>query len=262
MAFLAGLCLAASCEPAPIAGRDYRLAYEENFNGTTLSPQWATAAYGGSLQPTVANGSMTVRTTAANNRHWGYVASTGQRSAVEPNYPRMAAWEEGYFEARLRYTDSNWAWPAFWLYSASTTEAWPNENCAFYTAEWDIMENGIANWNGERPARHSNVSVAHYNTRDNSADGYCGVADETRLFIRDFPSTDLSGWRTWGGRWEGDELCTYLDNVRIQCMQGFDTMAQPLHMAFTMQYLRKCPGCGTRPAAMQMQVDWVRVWQR
>ena len=248
--------------PAPIADRNYRLVYENTFDGTSLDGLWAVAAHGGPLQPTVSGGVMTLRTTAANGYNWGYVASTGPRLASEPSYPFMRAWQEGFFEARLRYTDDPWSWPAFWLYSAATTEAWPGENCARRSSEWDIMENGVANWDGERPASHWNVSVIHRNTTDGTPDGYCGQSDETRVFIGEVPHVDLSQWHTWGGRWEGDELCTYLDGIEIQCMAAYDSTDQPMHIVFTILYLRSCAECGPRPAELQMQVDWVRVWQR
>jgi beta-glucanase (GH16 family) len=239
----------------------YEVVYEDQFDGDTLGGLWAVAPHGDPLPPTVADGFLTIRTTAANNFSWGYVASTGPRLTTEPSYPYMGAWREGYFEARLRYTDSTWSWPAFWLFSAAKTEAWPDEDCRRLTSEWDIMENGVANWNGQRPAAHSNVSVLHRNTTDGTNDGYCGQIDETTTFIKDFPDLDLSDWHTWGGLWRDGRLCTYIDGVELQCMDAYDTTNQRMHMVFTMLYLRDCGNCGTRPASLEMQVDWVRVWQ-
>jgi hypothetical protein len=256
------LAVAACVPPRAITDRGYTLVYQENFNGNAVPPQWQTVAYGGSLQPTVADGLMTLKTTAANNRHWGYVASIGPRSKTEPNYPYMLAWQEGYFEARFRYTNHVWSWPAFWLFSAGRTEAHPGEDCRYLAAEWDMVENGVGNWNGERPADHGYVSVVHSNTKDGTPDGYCGEHDEMKHFLKSFPEIDLSQWHIWGGRWEGSRLCTYLDNVEIQCMDAYDTIHQPMHMVFTIQYLRECPNCGPKPPELAIQVDWVRVYQR
>lgn len=255
---------AACAPPQAITDRGYALVYHETFDGPAAPPIWEPASYGGSLDPTVADGMMTLRTTAANNRYWGYVASTGPRVEGEPSYPDMQAWQEGYFEARLRYSDQEWAWPAFWLYGAATTEAEPGEDCRYLTPEWDIMENGVANSNGERTADHGYVSVAHRNTGDGTSEGYCGVNDETRHFLKSFPDIDLNDWHIWGARWEGERLCTYLDNVEIQCMDAYDSFNQPMHIVFTIQYLRDhvCPNCGPKPAELEMQVDWVRVYQR
>jgi hypothetical protein len=35
-----------------------------------------------------------------------------------------------------------------------------------------------------------------------------------------------------------------------------------MHIVFTMLYLPTCAGCPARPPSLEMQVDWVRVWQR
>ena len=253
--------LATTCTPAPIADHGYELVFDEGFDGDALRPHWATAPFGGSLPATVEEGILTVRSTAANAHQWGYIASTGPRLDADPNYPFASAWEEGYFEARLRYTDDPWAWPAFWLFSMAKTEAWPGENCRTLNAEWDIMENGVGNREGTRPASAWFVSVLHRNTTDNTDDGYCGIPDETRPVSQHFPDTDLSDWHTWAGRWTAREMCTYLDGVEIDCVQPFDTTDQPMHIVFTIQYLGTCGGCPPRPASLEMEVDWVRVWQ-
>jgi hypothetical protein len=141
------------------------------------------------------------------------------------------------------------------------TEAWPGENCDHLDAEWDIMENGVQNAGGTRPASSWYYTALHRNTSDGTDDGYCGQPDEYVGAGRDLTGTDLSTWHVWGGRWTGDELCTYLDGVEIQCMEPYDSTAQPMHLVFTMQYLGQCTGCPSRPPELQLQVDWVRVWQ-
>jgi len=252
------MALATTCgAPPPISDSTYELVFVEQFDGDAIRPHWATAPFGGSLPATVQDGILTLRSTAANHHRWGYVASTGPRLDPEPNYPFASAWQEGYFEARLRFTDDPWAWPAFWLFSMAKTEAWPGEDCTKLNAEWDIMENGVGT--GRASAWH--VSVLHRNTTDNTADGYCGITDETRVTTDHFPDTDLSGWHTWAGRWSADELCTYLDGVEIDCVEPFASTAQPMHIVFTINYLGECPGCPPRPDGLEMQVDWVRVWQ-
>jgi hypothetical protein len=266
-AVLAAVLLATvACAPGPIAGGGpdggYQLVYQEEFDGDTVSPFWVTAPFGGSLPPALRNGALTLTATAANDYRWAYLASTGPRLDAAPHYPFARAWQEGYFEARIRYSDNPWAWPAFWLFSMAKTEAWPGENCAALNAEWDIMENGAGSESNDRPASHWNVSVIHRNTTDNTPDGYCGRPDQTRSYSAEYPDTRLSDWHVWSGKWTRNKLCTYLDGVEIQCMAPYDTTAQPMHLVFTMVYLRSCTGCPSRPASLEMQVDWVRVWQR
>ena len=251
----------AGCEQAPALGTGHEIVFEDHFDGDEPAPRWANAPFGGGLPATIEDGVLTLAARADNDYRWAYVASTGPRVDGEPSYPFALAWEQGYFEARIRYTDDPWAWPALWLFSMSKTEAWPGEDCRQLNGEWNIMENGVDNTGGDRPASHWNVSVLHRNTTDNTDDGYCGTPDETRTAVHEFPDTRLADWHTWGGRWLADELCTYLDGVEIQCMAPFDSTSQPMHLVFTMQYLNRCDGCPPRPRRLEMQVDWVRVWQ-
>lgn len=261
LAVLLSMPAATSCAPAPISDRSYELVFRDNFDGNTLSGIWVTAPFGGSLPPTVGNGVMTLRATAANGYQWAYVASTGPRSDTEPSYPWAQSWQNGYFEARIRFTGNDWAWPAFWMFSMAKTEAWPGENCWVLNAEWDIMEGGIGNPDGQWPASRAAYSVLHRNTTDNTDDGYCGLADEQRKFRSTVTNLDLSGWHTWAGHWTAGELCTYLDDWPLGCLEPYDSTPQRMHLVFTMQYLHECVDCGTRPSALEMQVDWVRVWQ-
>jgi hypothetical protein len=124
----------AGCTPPPIDGQGYRLVFQDHFEGTAVKSTWATAPFGSSLPATVADGVLTIETTAANDYQWGYLASTGPRRDTEPSYPDAKAWREGYFEARIRFTDSPWSWPAFWLFSMAKTEAWPGEDCRYLNA--------------------------------------------------------------------------------------------------------------------------------
>lgn len=261
---LAVLALAAAplaCVPAPIAGRGYVLTFQDTFDDTTLSPLWEPAPSGDPLPPTAGYGVMTIRSTAANEHRWGLVASTGPRVDGEPNYPFIASWQEGYFEARIRYSHDPWAWPAFWLFGTAKVEAWPGEDCRHLNAEWDIMENGVDNQDGSQPATSWSFTALHRNTSDGTADGYCGVADTQQTFSRHHPGIDLSDWHVWAGLWVDDLFCTFLDEELIRCMAGYDSSAQLMHIVFSILYLPECGGCGPRPPELWMQIDWVRVWQ-
>jgi hypothetical protein len=204
---------------------------------------------------------MTLRTTAANDYAWGYAATTGPWTEGEPNYPNALAWQEGYFEARIRYTDNPWTWASFWLMSMSKTEAWPGEDCSELNAEWDIFDNGIQHVDGSHPASDWFFTGLHRNTTDNTGDGYCGRPDEQQTYGENLSQADLSGWHTWAGRWTSGELCTYLDGVELQCVEPYDTTSQPMRLTFSIQYLPRCDGCPPRPSSLELQVDWVRVWQ-
>lgn len=247
--------------PAPIKDTDHQLVFADDFDAAASGSIWVTAPFGNSLPATVTDGVLSLKTTAANSHHWGYIASTGPRSESEPNYPQAKAWQRGYFEARVRYTNSPWSWPAFWLFSMAKTEVWPGEDCSKLNAEWDIMENGVENGEGRRPAGNWYFTSLHRNTRDGTDDGYCGQPDEERRHGQHMPNTNLADWHTWGALWAEDRMCTYLDGSPIHCTEPWDSTAQPMHLVFTMQYLSQCGACPPRPHELELQVDWVRVWQ-
>lgn len=276
---VAALGLLPGCEPGPIRGQGYEIVFEDQFD-TLDTTVWATAPYGGSLPASVTDGVMTLRTTAANGYRWGQIASTGQRrSSPEPNYPNARAWEEGSFEARIRYTSSEWTWPAFWLFSMDKAEAWPDEHCPAeggeLTSEWDIFDNG--SWDGTPTGPHHFFSGLHRNTwkgKDENGNllRYCGVDDEQRTNRQELGDEDLSDWHVWSSTWTADEVCTYLDEVELWCTPTYDTTAQPMHLTFSMQKIDTCervlPGevepvpCEPAPSELTMEVDWVRVWQK
>ena len=255
-------CAGSACAPVPIRGGGYELVFEDSFDGTAAGPIWANAPFGDGLPATVSDGALTLTSTAANDHRWAYVATTGPRVDTEPSYPFALSWQEGYFEARIRYTDDPWAWPGFWMFSTAKSEAWPDENCTLLNAEWDIMENGIGNSAGDRPPSRSFYGVLHRNSTDTTPDGYCGTPDERRSIHEIYTDRNLSEWHTWAGRWTEDEVCSYLDDVQLGCLPRYDTTSQPMHMVFTMHYQGLCGGCPPRPAELELQVDWVRVWQR
>lgn len=253
----------------------YETVFYDDFSSPTASMEdiWElhppfTTNHPGAV--TIDNGIMNLRAGDISNYEWTHVSTAGPRSSDEPNYPNMKAWNEGYFEARFRYTDTEWSWPAFWLFSSSKVEAWPGENCpsngGVFNAEWDIVENGVQNGWQHRPAGDWYMSVLHKNTTDNTPDGYCATPDEDKQFDKDYTGQiKLSDWHTWGGRWEGDQLCSYLDNVQIHCFTAFDTMDQPMVINLDIAYLGDaCPSWCPRPkpTQLEMQIDWVRAWQK
>lgn len=253
----------------------WNVVFSDDFSNATksLTETWSTHPPFTTHFPssvTITNGVMSLKTGQLTNYEWAHVSTDGPRATGEPNYPKMKAWREGYFEARIKYTDSEWSWPAFWLFSASKVEAWPGENCpangGFYNAEWDMMENGVQNGWQHRPAGNWYMRVIHKNTTDNTADGYCGVKDEDKQFAKDFTGQKkLSDWHTWGGRWIGNQLCTYLDNELLNCETAFDTFNQPMVINIDIAYLgESCPSWCPRPkpTQLELQVDWVKVWKK
>lgn len=146
------------------------------------------------------------------------------------------------------------------LFSNDKAEAWPGEHCPAaggeLTSEWDIFDNGSRD--GTPTGPHAFFSGLHRNTPD----GYCGVQDQQRTNRQVLADKDLSDWHVWSSTWTSDEVCTFLHEVELSCTPTYDTTAQPMHLTFSMQYIRSCPTCAPRPPELTTDVDWVRVWQK
>ena len=276
MVLLAG---AVACDPA---AEGYVVVWEDGFAGPGLDPAkwennapWLPEPAPGAVE--VSGGSLWLRTGDFNGWVASDVSSMGQRShpdsQLEPDYPNPNTWTHGYFEARFRYTDSPWAWPAFWLFSAYKSEQWPLEGpCppeGEYTAEWDIVENGIEVWAG-RFAGDAFFTNEHENTQNGQV-LWCGQADVDDPYGVAFPGA--SDWHTWYGRWTPNELCVGVDQQEqwLRCSAPFATMDQPMHLILDMNVQGGCTGtqpapvgmtyCGPRPSVLELQVDYVKVWQ-
>lgn len=250
------------------AADGYEVVYEDDFD-TLDASVWNTTSGGGGA--TVADGIATLTDTAGGG--YNYIGSFGpyqdgpQHDADEVNYPDMLAFEEGYFEARMRFTRSAWAWPVFWLFSADASEATQQgTECDELRAEWDIMEAGLDNASGNQPAYSSAYTVLHRNTRVNAditGGNYCGETDDPHTFERmeAAEGVDFSDWHVWGGKWTADQVCVYLDRVEQACLPTHDTTSQPMTLMFSIGYQATCGNCGPQPAKLSLDVDWVKVWQ-
>jgi hypothetical protein len=276
--------IAACAEPAKLEGRGYQQVFVDQFTYTSqaeMSRVWELyAPFTAPPEPQSitfhtdpGSGAQYVRllTGAFRNWDWTYISTAGTRRAdPEPNYPNAKAWLGGYFEARIRYSPNEWAWPTFWLFSQQKTENWPMVVCppvARLVAEWDIVDSG--RFTTEAWTRDHYHGALHRNTPYQGA--WCGVPDEQHIYDdARLQGMDLTQWHTWGGYWArrwdgGGTMCTYVDDIEIGCHDTFDTTDQPMvmNLAILNNGHLRCDGC-TPPAGtpdLYLDVDWVRVFQ-
>lgn len=247
----------AGCAPPPIAGADYELVFADEFDTFDASvwstnEPWYPPPPPGSIS--VNDGVLTLRSRASDGYPIVDVPSLGPRSGTSyPHYPDATTFEEGYFEVRMRFTDSPHSRPAFWLLGSEWAQRWPESACPTLQAEWDLFEPLLLPAEQFHAAQHRNTSSP------------CGVP-RTGRGIKRTVAFDLSEWHVYGGKWEDGRICAYLDNVEMGCMEAFDTMAQPMYLILTQR--GQCPAWqGTacaqpKPRELIAEFDWVRVWQR
>jgi hypothetical protein len=152
----------------------------------------------------------------------------------------------GYFEARMRWTRGNGAWPAFWLLSRANPLGRNGREAL--AAELDIFE-GYA-W-----APTTFHGVLHRNTG-----GGFGVPDESRAIGA--PVADLTaGFHTYAALWTPTEVVWYLDSVGLGRAPVFDSTEQDMFLILDMWIDRNAPVDATTPTELHLEVDYVRVWQ-
>lgn len=283
------LIVAAACHdttfnPADLPASGYTMVFNDEFDGTQLSDLWEDGPFLPAPEPgeiVVADGVLRLTNKAAapagtGDGEWANVQLTGQCDYFTPNTTNCPAlsllgFQEGYFEARIRYDQDPYIWPAFWMWSVADTQAWPDgyeQFCAEgnLVSEWDIMENSYANQ--AQSNLHRNTPVVDPAT----GLGRCGVYNSMHHIRADLP-VPAHEWHTWGGHWQNDELCLYFDNQPAGCMEPFDSTAQPMFIILTAARQRQsfvdsqcatwgtpCPG--VPDADVWMEIDYVRVWQR
>ena len=95
------------------------------------------------------------------------------------------------------------------------------------------------------------------NVHRNNTAGLCGEVKSGAGGNRTFAGVDLSDWHVWGGRWKDGVVTQYLDGVPTMTQIAPDSFAQPMYLIFNCD---RRDGYSGLPA-MDLWVDWVRVWQ-
>jgi len=166
------------------------------------------------------------------------------------------SFRRGYFEARMRWTKGNGAWPAFWLLSRThaTNPRWPTVACPHPTclsAEIDVFEGQGAEPDAFYGTIHRNSCC--YDTPD-------AINSNNRAAVR----TDLSAsWHVYALRWTAGDVRWYLDGREVMRAATFDSTNQDMFLLFSMNTGGWTRGIdATTPQVLKTEVDWVRVWRQ
>jgi beta-glucanase (GH16 family) len=160
------------------------------------------------------------------------------------------SFRQGYFEARVNWTGGQGAFPAFWLFATAHSFG---IDCPPYTPELDILEE-----TGTQP--NVFVGTLHRNTS-----GPCGVPDTINGNNWHPTSIDQSNsWHTYSALWTATTVTWYLDDVPLMSIPVYDSTNQDMFMIFSSRGTGSWDGNynSTTPSVLDVQVDWVRVWQK
>jgi beta-glucanase (GH16 family) len=249
--------------PSPITGSGYSLSFQDGFSMIDRQT-WSNRVW---YDPSPPSGTQYVDTD-------GVLHLVSRRSDGYPNIQMTTlnagtgqdqdhVFTQGYFEARMRTTAGNGAWPAFWLFSQRHAEnpSWPaiNPYCAnnslaaalCYSSELDVIEG-----QGGEP-------TTFYGTlHRNSCDCY-GVPNSQNLNNGSTTATLPGVWHTYAAKWTSTTVSWYLDNTLVHSTPVYDSTNQPMFIILTMQTGGWVGGTDTStPDELHTEVDWVRVWQK
>lgn len=254
----AAKCPAAHVDPVaagvtpPPAATGMKLGFSDDFNTLSLSPN-GTGAYNwykgiwfesapSSSFITVANSTLTLT----------WQRQHGNDTSIT-TYARDGSqghtWREGYFEARMKWSPVNGAWPAFWMLPKQAIN-----NKASEGGELDIFEGA-----GSAPqifygSAHDWKNYGQTEAWSNSPDWY--------ILAR---GNDFSQWHTYGCLRTPGHAAWYFDNKLVltsSLPKIFDT--EDYYIILGMQEGANWTYGnlqGVTATQMTLQVDWVRVWQ-
>jgi beta-glucanase (GH16 family) len=257
--------------PPAIAGQNYRLAFSDDFDILDRAiwddhiwyDESPHASWTGFQE--VENGVLHLRT--SRNFFWGGGANDNYPTNTVTTQTSGQTFTFGYFEARMRWTGGNGAWPAFWLMSYRHANnqppaGWPEPNlyCVLnglpqalcYAAELDVFE-------GQGAQPETFYGTVHLN----SCNCY-GVTNEQNDNNWHNTGIDLTaGFHTYAMLWTATAITWYLDDVALMSAPVYDSTNQPMFLLLQTWTGGWTGGTdGTTPDLLDTQVDWVRVWQQ
>lgn len=236
-------------EPSPIAGQGYRKTFGDEFNVLNHAV-WTRNVW---WDPPVAADELYARNGVlhlVSRRSRGYPGIATTTYEPERGAPQKRTFRLGYFEARVRIPRGNGSWPAFWLYSKGQADGTTSAN--LLNSEIDIFDLG--------EGQHLYFGGVHKNT--NSC---CGVSDaiSPEENWREMRYDLSAGWHTFSALWTASEVTFYVDARRVMRSSAWPSTNQEHLLIFdewTGGWGR--PIDSSTPDVLDLQVDWVRVWQK
>lgn len=157
------------------------------------------------------------------------------------------SWQYGWFEARLKVTDTYGAWPAFWMMPANF-KTWPGDG------EIDIMEYAIGTQGKDKVSSsiHCNAFNWPAGTQKTHVQGISNAASEFHVYALE---------------WKADEMVFYVDGTKhltFANQGGYDKWPfdAPFYLKLNLAWGGNMGGSKLDPLPANYQVDYVRVFQK
>jgi autotransporter-associated beta strand protein len=244
--FLLGALIFVPCVQASPPGSGWGLIFADEFSGTTLDtmkwnynyPWGSTHNHDAYMLPenvTVSNGLLTE---TGNNQSYGGKPYTS--GAINSN--GKFNHQYGYYEARIKTSSTQGAWPAFWMLQ----DGWP--------PEIDILEVPI-NPSAGLTVYNNNCALHYSSGGGNASHGsyYYTGADTS------------AGFHTYGVDWQADHMTFYCDGAAKYTTYDTSAISQcsAMYMIINLA-IGGWPGDPLPDATWPItyQVDWVRVWEK
>jgi beta-glucanase (GH16 family) len=238
----------------PIAGQGYHKVFDDEFNRLNRkvwdSHIWYDERPHRSWKnfQTVSHGILHLRTSRSFIWHNGGDSGAYPINTVTTKSSRKT-FKYGYFEARMKWSSGDGAWPGFWLYSYQ--HAIDNNQCRTQAGEIDVME-------GQGSEPKTFYGTVHSNTNG------CAPDDNQNDNNYQPVGTNLTTrFHTYGVKWTPTTVTWYLDGRRTHSASTYPSDNQPMFILLQMWTggWTKDPDRST-PNVIETQVDWVRVWQQ
>ena len=170
-------------------------------------------------------------------------------STFSARNPHYHAWRYGYFEARMKWTPEQGAWPAFWLIPVQASTG----NGSVESGEIDIFE-------GQGSEPHTFFGTIH---RWKGSREMASSSPHNHFSLP--PQTNVSQFHTYGLLWTPGRLTWYFDGAPLHSEPAFEIFdRQDYCLILGMQEGSDWKAGNMKDVTAQgltLSVDWVRVWQ-
>ena len=242
----------------PSECRDYRLVFGDEFDtfdvaardtATSRECRWYEGVW-------FSHGHIPFDSFAVRNSELSLMWRRGQQQADSSvstwsrTSPDRCAWRYGYFEARMKWTPLEGAWPAFWMIPVPPVEL----SRPFEAGEIDVFE-------GQGQEAHTFFGTIHdwYGSKE--------LASSSSRNRFSLPSnTDMATYHTYGLLWVPGRVTWYFDGVALHSEVAYPVFDKQDYMLVLGMQEGANWNAGdltdVTAQSLTLTVDWVRVWQK